>query len=310
MTKDQGDLFEIRVGKPRADRGSRARSRASLTFQRQVMKAVAKAGGDPKRFGMSARQGTRAKTGRYNARGRGAKVMRTLHRDTGWKFDSGSGQRLRMRRVIVKARYVKFKGQASRAAYAHLRYLHRDGVSLKDEPGQLYSRALDTPDGPSFRERGIDDRHQFRLIVAPKDGVEIGDLRRFTRELMDQMEQDLETRLDWVAVDHHNTGHPHTHIVIRGMTDDGNCGDRGHPLTKESFGNDFKAACVAAGILDKSAHGLRKLSATIWAERGATEHELMAMYGWLTPQMAALYTRTAHRKNLALRAHDRLSVQG
>jgi integrase len=85
------------------------------------------------------------------------------------------------------------------------------------------------------------------------------------------------------------------------------CGERGHPLKKESFGNDFKAACVAAGIFDKSAHGLRKLSATIWAERGATEHELMAMFGWMTPQMASLYTRTAHRRKLALRAHDRLS---
>lgn len=93
----------------------------------------------------------------------------------------------------------------------------------------------------------------------------------------------------------------------------GPCGDlvwivgaQGHPFTKESFGNTFKDACVAAGIMDKSAHGVRKLSATMWAERGATEHELMAMFGWMTPQMAALYTRSAHRKRLALNAHDRL----
>lgn len=84
------------------------------------------------------------------------------------------------------------------------------------------------------------------------------------------------------------------------------CGDRRKPLTKESFGNVFKDACVAAGILDKSAHGLRKLSATIWAERGATEHELMAMFGWLTPSMAALYTRKARRRVMSLAAHDRL----
>jgi integrase len=84
------------------------------------------------------------------------------------------------------------------------------------------------------------------------------------------------------------------------------CGERGHPFTKESFGNEFKEACVAAGIMDKSAHGLRKLSATIWAERGATVNELMAMFGWLTPQMAALYTKKADRKRLALNAHARL----
>lgn len=84
------------------------------------------------------------------------------------------------------------------------------------------------------------------------------------------------------------------------------CSAYGQPFVKESFGNAFKDACVAAGILDKSAHGVRKLAATIWAERGATEHELMAMFGWMTPAMAAIYTRKAHRKRLALNAHDRL----
>lgn len=34
------------------------------------------------------------------------------------------------------------------------------------------------------------------------------------------MEQDLDTHLDWIAVDHYNTGPPHTHIVVRGVTDD------------------------------------------------------------------------------------------
>ncbi|MGB6255510.1 MAG: DUF3363 domain-containing protein, partial [Bradyrhizobium sp.] len=38
---------------------------------------------------------------------------------------------------------------------------------------------------------------------------------------MRQMEADLGTRLDWIAVDHHNTGHPHTHVLMRGVTDDG-----------------------------------------------------------------------------------------
>jgi Protein of unknown function (DUF3363) len=38
---------------------------------------------------------------------------------------------------------------------------------------------------------------------------------------MQQMETDLGTRLDWIAVDHHNTGHPHTHILLRGVTEDG-----------------------------------------------------------------------------------------
>ena len=31
----------------------------------------------------------------------------------------------------------------------------------------------------------------------------------------------LGAKLDWIAVDHHNTGHPHTHILVRGVMDDG-----------------------------------------------------------------------------------------
>jgi hypothetical protein len=48
------------------------------------------------------------------------------------------------------------------------------------------------------------------------------DLKPFIRNLMGHMEQDLGTKLDWVAVDHFNTGHPHTHIVVRGRDENGN----------------------------------------------------------------------------------------
>ena len=76
-------------------------------------------------------------------------------------------------------------------------------------------------DANDFTERGTSDRHQFRFIVAPEDGAELSDMRAFTRELMDQVQSDLGTRLDWVAVDHFNTGHPHSHVVIRGKDDRG-----------------------------------------------------------------------------------------
>ena len=45
------------------------------------------------------------------------------------------------------------------------------------------------------------------------------------------------------------------------------CGERGEPLTKESFGNLFKDACKAAGV-PGSAHGVRKIAATRVAKRG------------------------------------------
>jgi integrase len=84
------------------------------------------------------------------------------------------------------------------------------------------------------------------------------------------------------------------------------CGERGNPLTKESFGNDFRDACRAAGI-NKSAHGLRKMGATRAADNGATVAELEAIFGWQGGGMAALYTREADRRRLAKAAMWKLA---
>lgn len=71
------------------------------------------------------------------------------------------------------------------------------------------------------------------------------------------------------------------------------------PFTSNGFGNWFRKRCDEAGLPHCSAHGLRKAGATIAAENGATEHQLMAIYGWDSPKQAALYTRKANRKRLA-----------
>src|SRR5262249_26041026 len=50
---------------------------------------------------------------------------------------------------------------------------------------------------------------------------EDGDLKTFTRGVMERMERDLGVKLDWVAVDHHNTDNPHAHVILRGVRHDG-----------------------------------------------------------------------------------------
>jgi type IV secretory pathway VirD2 relaxase len=235
MARDDSENFRVRPGRSRSG-GTRINPR-SQPFLKQVQIAVRKAGGDPRRIGSGARSGRGregGKSGRFNARGRGAKVVASFARqggDGGWQRDSAG--RFRARRVVVKARVVRLNPQArgargpkmratmSRAVDAHLRYLERDGVTRDGERGKAYSAFENEADGKAFVERGREDRHQFRLIVAPEDATEMADLRGFTRDLMRQMELDLETRLDWIAVDHHNTGHPHTHIIVRGVLDDG-----------------------------------------------------------------------------------------
>ena len=49
----------------------------------------------------------------------------------------------------------------------------------------------------------------------------MSDLKGFARDLVGQMEKDLGTKLDWVAVDHWNTEHPHVHLIVRGVREDG-----------------------------------------------------------------------------------------
>ena len=73
----------------------------------------------------------------------------------------------------------------------------------------------------------------------------------------------------------------------------------GKPFTANGFGNKMRRWCNAAGLTHCSAHGLRKASAVIAAENGATEDQLMAIFGWLTPKQAAHYTKAARRRKLA-----------
>lgn len=146
------------------------------------------------------------------SRGRGAGVGRLL---------ANGGRATPSRRVTIKARIVRLAGKGAPGAIAHLRYLQRDGTTREGERGQLYDPHSDAANGKQFLARGVDDRHQFRLIVSAEDGAEYEDLKPLTRRLMAQAEVDLGTRLEWVAVDHHNTGHPHTHILLRGIDQNG-----------------------------------------------------------------------------------------
>ena len=150
MAGDQRDDFHIKTGRSRS-RGTSV-TRRSPPFVRQVEIAVRKAGGNPNRIdhGSAAAGGRKGeRSGRFNARGRGAKVVASFPKDGGgWQRDSAGW--FRSRRVVVKARVVKLNpqrgsrgpkmpGKVSNAAGAHLRYLERDGVTCDGEKGRAYS---------------------------------------------------------------------------------------------------------------------------------------------------------------------------
>lgn len=74
--------------------------------------------------------------------------------------------------------------------------------------------------------------------------------------------------------------------------------EHGKAFTAAGFGNWFADRCKEAGVPTR-AHGLRKFAATIMAERGATDHQLMAWFGWKSIAEAQRYTKSANRKRLA-----------
>ena len=197
------DDFEPRLGRI-GDKGRKPRPRKFLS--RVIAAANLARGGAPGRARQSAFTGSRI--------GRGAGVGRVLSsRDRYAAF--------RQRRVIVKVGTVKLAGHGFSGAKAHLRYVERDGTTREGGRGQLYSAGSDAVDRNAWLEPAKDDRHQFRFIVSAEDGMEYDDLKPLTRRLMQRVEEDLGTNLDWVAVDHHNTGHPHTHIIVRGKDERG-----------------------------------------------------------------------------------------
>lgn len=199
--------FEIRPGRIRNDTGRGAGKTPRLS--RLVAKPA------PSRARPGGRSNGRGAARRPGSPGRCSRVGRGQDAANAMKF---RGDQSGLRRVVIKTRIATLK-VSSKAAGAHLRYLVRDGVTQDGEPAKLYDRDGDNADGAAFTARGAEDRRQFRFIVAPEDGADLSDIQAYTRDLMSQIETDLGTKLDWVAVDHFNTGHPHTHVVVRGKDD-------------------------------------------------------------------------------------------
>ncbi|RYG20102.1 MAG: type VI secretion protein, partial [Caulobacteraceae bacterium] len=125
------------------------------------------------------------------------------------------------RRVLVKARVVRMTPGAAKALMTHVRYVERDGVGAAGEEGRFFDRETDTADGRAFAGRCAGDRHHFRIVVNPEDGRELPDLKVYARAYMARVERDMGTSIDWIAGEHHDTGRPHLHLLLRGRRDDG-----------------------------------------------------------------------------------------
>ncbi|HHK3131988.1 TPA: relaxase/mobilization nuclease domain-containing protein [Pseudomonas aeruginosa] len=204
MTDRRDDDFRVRPSAPK----NRGKGQGQ-SFVSKVLKQAGKASSGKSAMRRPGAAGTGHRPGSRLGRGH------TAARFAGAKLTPMS------RRVTIKTLLVNHQRASPQSLAKHLRYVERDGAGRDGEPGRAYGPQADEADLDAFKERCADDRHHFRFIVSPEDGAELDDLRTYTRHLVNRMEADLGTRLDWVAVDHWNTDNPHTHLIVRGRDDTG-----------------------------------------------------------------------------------------
>ena len=126
----------------------------------------------------------------------------------------------------------------------HTSYLSR-GKGIDGADADLFDH-----DGPvdrqAFSARVHDDGHQLRAMVSLEAG-DRADLRRFLQRLMAQFEADIGSKVEWLGAAHHDTPHPHAHVVIRGVLP---TGEKLY-LTQSywAYGFKYRAQTVATAML-------------------------------------------------------------
>ena len=152
-------------------------------------------------------------------------------------------------RAVAKIHYFNHSGGGGTALKVHGKYIARDaaregpGVETDGTPVRADSRDkarahaeyLDRRGRSGFYDKdgvSVDgaarldawaksDLRHFRIILSAEEGARLRDLQAYTREVMARAGAALGTELSWVAVDHHDTDNPHTHIVVRGRRANG-----------------------------------------------------------------------------------------
>src|SRR5580658_10646866 len=149
-------------------------------------------------------------------------VMHYMRASRGGKRATGSSRGSAGQTPIPKSQRcavrVTYAGNAVRGQWrAHGRYLSRE--SAAGEPGAAgFDRAGEGIDIGARIEswQAARDQRLWKIIASPEFGDRV-DLTRLTRDLMDRVERDLGIPLEWAAVAHYNTEHPHAHVALRGV---------------------------------------------------------------------------------------------
>jgi len=154
-----------------------------------------------------------------------------------------------VRVVILLHTYTRNRDTAR----AGLRYYQMRPRGEGEPPRSLFTKEGAVSRAEAYR---LMDAHQargylaHRLMLSPAADEQPEDLRALTRSVMVELEKEKGMTLHWVAVEHHNTDHPHVHVMLCGGGEDERGGmhavrlDRAdHARLKE----DGREYCRAAG---------------------------------------------------------------
>ena len=120
-------------------------------------------------------------------------------------------------RAAVRVTYAN--GRTPGQWKAHGCYLERESASGKELPGFDVEGTsfpiAETLDG----WQKSDDPRIFKIILSPENGDRLN-LETYARAVMSKVQRDVAAPLEWVAVAHYNTDHPHVHVALRSVTKD------------------------------------------------------------------------------------------
>lgn len=129
--------------------------------------------------------------------------------------------------------YVRGNREASRARLgSHFKYVeHRSMDSEREtrDDRHIYSKDEDVVS----RQEALDDVmshtstsvNYHKMVLSPGEDEPIHEWREWTREVMDDLEQEQGKELHWYAVHHSNTDNPHVHVVVAGAGENHETGE-------------------------------------------------------------------------------------
>ena len=126
----------------------------------------------------------------------------------------------RNQRVTAKTSISTQRGGGAWAKHGW--YLQRQGAQQAERTGigfDAEGNAVHLPSTLAVWQRA-GDPHLFKIMLSPEHAGRI-DVPMFTRTVMREVEKDLGRPLQWVAIDHHNTGQSHVHVCLRGVDRNG-----------------------------------------------------------------------------------------